>query len=378
LTYDLIIKNGYLLDPADGKNGKQTIATKGDRIMDYHQNGSSVQTIDAEGCYVFPGLIDFHTHIYEGSGFGVPPDLLLSSGVTAAVDAGSTGCVNFEAFYKNSMTRSTLKTKAFLNVSSIGQPGAGIEEPLNPELFQKDWIRFLLEKYKDTILGLKIRFSKNTVGDLGVKPLEETLKLAEELGVPVCVHATNPPIDAAELVNMLRKGDIYCHIFHGTGSTLLEEDGAIKPAFLDAAKRGVVFDCANGRFNLDSKVARQSISNKFLPDVISTDTTKASFNVPAQVKNLPFVMSRYLSFGMDLKDILKSVTTTPAKLMGMEGKIGTLEKGSYADITICKILDKKIVFSDSKDSTIEGNKLIVPILTVADGRIVYCQTDFNL
>jgi predicted amidohydrolase len=378
MKYDLIIENGYLLNPADEKKSRQTVAIRGDRIVGYSQNRQAIQVINAEGCYVFPGFIDFHTHIYEGSGFGISPNLLLSNGITAAVDAGSTGCVNFEIFYKNSMMSSRLKTRAFLNVSSIGQPGAGIEEPLNPELFQRDWIGSLIKKYKNTILGLKIRFSKNTVGDLGVKPLEETLKLAEELGVPVCVHATDPPIDAAELVNMLRKGDIYCHIFHGTGSTLLREDGMIKPAFLDAAKRGVIFDCANGRFNLDSKVARQSISNGFLPDIISTDTTKVTLNVPAQVKNLPFVMSRYLSFGMNLKDILKAVTVTPAKLMGMENKIGTLEKGAYADISICKIIDKKVVFSDSKGIKNEGKQLIVPVLTIADGKVVYCQTDFNI
>ncbi|ADK16520.1 MULTISPECIES: metallo-dependent hydrolase [Clostridium] len=378
MKYDLIVRNGYLLDPATGNKGKHIVAVKDDKIADYSQDGQAIQTINAKGCYVFPGLIDFHTHIYEGSDFGVSPDLLLANGVTAAVDAGSTGCVNFEMFYKNSMMNSKLKIKAFLNVSSIGQPGAGIDEPLDPKLFQKDLIRSLIRKYKGTILGLKIRFSKNTVGGLGTKPLEETLKLAQELGVPVCVHTTNPPIDAAELVSMLRKGDIYCHIYHGTGSTLLEEDGTIKPAFLDAAKRGVIFDCANGRFNLDYKVAKQSISNKFLPDIISTDTTKVTLNVPAQVKSLPFVMSKYLSFGMSLEDVLKTVTVNPAKLMGMEGKIGTLKKGAYADITICKIVDKKVVFSDSKGATHEGNQLIVPVLTIENGRIAYCQTDFNI
>jgi dihydroorotase len=378
MKYDLIIENGYLLDPATGNKGKQVVAIKGDRIATFFKNEQAAHVVNAEGCYVFPGLIDFHTHVYEGSGFGIRSDLMLASGVTAAVDAGSTGCINFEMFYQNSMMNSKVKTKAFLNVSSIGQPGAGIDEPLNPELFQKEWIRFLVKKYKDTILGLKLRFSEHIVGDLGAKPLEETLKLAEELGVPVCVHTTNPAIEAAELVNMLRKGDIYCHVFHGTGSTLLEEDGTVKAAFLDAAKRGVIFDSANGRLNLDYKVAQQAILNKFLPDVISTDLTKMTMNFTDQVhvKNLPFVMSKYLSFGMELEDVLRAVTVTPAKLMGMEGKIGTLKEGAYADITICKIVDKRVVFIDSKGATHQGNQLIVPVLTIANGEIVYCQTDF--
>jgi predicted amidohydrolase len=50
---------------------------------------------------VLPGLIDFHTHVFRGgSGLAVDPNSLIGMGVTPAVDAGTAGCANFEAFYR--------------------------------------------------------------------------------------------------------------------------------------------------------------------------------------------------------------------------------------------------------------------------------------
>ena len=374
IVYNLIIENGYVLDPATNDEGIKTIAIKNDRIVPYDQTIEAKQKINAAGYYVFPGFIDFHTHIYEGCAFAVKPELLFPYGVTAVVDAGTTGCINFEDFYRNTIQKSMVKIKAYLNISSIGQPGGGIEESLDPALFDEDKIAYLIDKYCDTILGIKIRFSKSLVEDFGIASMQKTLDLARKLKVAVCVHTTNPPIDAENLVSMLDKNDIYCHMFQGVGSTMIGENNSVKPEFWEAKKRGVVFDAANGRFNFDYNVALPALKEEFWPDIISTDLTKLSFNTPgiSPVKNLSFIMSKYLNLGMSLEAIIRAVTTIPAKLMGMENEIGTVKEGAAADLCICKIEDTAAEFIDSKSEIRRGDKLFVPKATIVNGEIVYC------
>ncbi len=377
IVYNLIIENGYVLDPATNFEGIKTIAIKNHRIVPYNKTIDAKQKINAAGYYIFPGFIDFHTHIYEGSAFAVKPELLFPYGVTAVVDAGTTGCVNFEDFYRNTIQKSMVKIKAYLNISSIGQPGGGIEESLDPALFDEGKIAYLIDKYRDTILGIKIRCSKNLVEKFGILPMQQTLDLARKLKASVCVHTTNPPIDAADLVSMLDKNDIYCHMFQGVGSTMIGENNSVKPEFWEARKRGVIFDAANGRLNFDYNVALPALKEAFWPDIISTDLTKLSFNTPgiSPVRNLSFIMSKYLGLGMNLEDIIRAVTTTPAKLMGMENEIGTVQEGAVADLCICKIEDSAAEFIDSKDEIKRGDKLFVPKATIANGEIVYCCKD---
>lgn len=376
--YDLIIENGRAFDPASTITGIRTIAIKNGRIVPYDKTITARQKINAVGCYVLPGLIDFHTHVYEGSAFAVKPELIFPSGVTSIVDAGTTGCINFEDFYRNTIQKSMMRIKAYLNISSIGQPGGGIEESLDPALFDEDRIAYLVERYKDAILGLKIRFSENVVGVHGVSPMKRTLEIARKAGVPVCVHTTNPPIDAAELVDMLGENDVYCHMFQGIGSTMISNDVIVKKNFWEARKRGVVFDAANGRLNFDYDIAIPALEKEFRPDIISTDLTKLSFNTPGctPVKNLSFVISKYLNLGMNLEDIINAVTTMPARLMGMENKIGTIENGAFADVCIAKIVEKEVDFVDSKGERRSGNKLFITQATIAAGEIVYWRAEF--
>ncbi|MDW7668667.1 MAG: hypothetical protein SCJ93_07565 [Bacillota bacterium] len=72
--------------------------------------------------------------------------------------------------------------------------------------FKRNRIKRLFEKYRGDILGLKIRQSKEIVGNMNIEPLKEAIKLAEEIGVNVVVHSTNPPVEMTELVKVLRKG----------------------------------------------------------------------------------------------------------------------------------------------------------------------------
>jgi predicted amidohydrolase len=87
-------------------------------------------------------------------------------------------------------------------------------------------------------------------------------------------------------------------------------------------------------------------------------------------------MSAYLALGMPLADVLRAVTATPAKLMHMEGQIGTLAPGALADVAIVKLADHPMTFQDQFQNVVQGDRLFVPMLTVKAGRKAFVRIDF--
>ena len=109
MKYDYVIQNGYVIDPAVGTETVKSVYIRNNRIVEPPVDGTveDAVVINASGCLVLPGLIDFHTHLgYQLSDFGLNPDLYtLPNGITAAVDAGSGGTANFEGMYQNVFSR---------------------------------------------------------------------------------------------------------------------------------------------------------------------------------------------------------------------------------------------------------------------------------
>ena len=94
---DLAIAGGRVLDPARGVDDSLGIAVTAGRLTGLGDVGPAAETIDASGLVLVPGLVDLHTHLYEGvSHYGIDPDAnCLRRGVTTAVDAGSSGAQIF-------------------------------------------------------------------------------------------------------------------------------------------------------------------------------------------------------------------------------------------------------------------------------------------
>lgn len=378
-----LIKNGHVIDTASNIDKIKDIGVMDTRIVSIeNQNDITADhVIDAGGCYVFSGLIDFHTHIFhEGSDISIRPDLMLAQGTTAACDAGTSGTANFEAFNRAVIETSIVKIKGYITTYAGGQLDSIVTENFNPDLINVDRLKRLLEKFPDRIMGLKIRLSRGVVpdGEPGLDYLKRVVELADKLGngLTVCVHTTNPPVSAEKISEVLRKGDIYCHCYQGVGNTILSPDGNILEKVLEARKRGVIFDAANGKGNFGINVAKQAIKQGFLPDIISSDLTIDKFNMPPYAKNLPTIISKYLDLGLDIRTVIKCVTETPAKLMKWDNEIGSLKPGTYADIVIMKKENIKFIHRDYDDNEFLGHVLLVPQLTMVNGEIEYCQSDF--
>ncbi|MGI6029204.1 MAG: amidohydrolase family protein [Candidatus Heteroscillospira sp.] len=373
-----IIKNGHVIDPRAGIDGVCSIGISGGHMMGIVPDSTEADTvIDAAGNYVFPGLVDFHTHIFRsGSDLGVVPDCLLAMGVTTAVDAGTAGCAGFEAFYANEVSHSAVDIFTQLNVCSIGQPGDNFMEDFTPSRFCEDKIRRLCREFPGQIKGLKIRIGAEVPGVDSLEPMRRAKELAVSCGLPLVVHASNPPAPMDELVTILDRGDVCSHFYHGKGEhTILDENGRVRPGIRAARERGVVFDCANGNTNYNHQVARRALADGFLPDIISSDLCKSSMR-DGYARCLPYVMSKYLHLGMSLPDIVRAATDTPARQLGLGGKIGTLAEGARADVAVCRLVEAHPVYLDNLGTPMAGTQMLVPVMTLKDGETMFRQSNF--
>jgi dihydroorotase len=67
VTYDLLVKHGFLVDPSQGIEDIRDIAISNGKVMLFSSriNGSAKEVLDVTGMIVTPGLIDLHAHVYR-------------------------------------------------------------------------------------------------------------------------------------------------------------------------------------------------------------------------------------------------------------------------------------------------------------------------
>lgn len=374
---EMLIRNGRVVDPARNFDGRADIAIKDGRIAAI-PTGETVSAdceLDAAGALVLPGLIDYHVHVFTCcSDFAIDPSLLAATGVTTAVDPGTAGAANFEAFEAFAKFQA-VRLRYLLNVSSGGLPTLKYCENVDPAAWDRGKIAEVIRSHK-LCVGLKVRQSRNIVGALGLTPLKETVKLASELGTRCVVHVTDPPCSMGALADELRPGDVFCHLYHGKGQTMLNERGYVLPELREARKRGVLFDAANGRNHFRFEIAEAALAQDFAPDIISTDATILSFNKSCAF-SLPNLMSKYLCLGMDMMDMVRAVTETPAALAGLAGEIGTLAPGAAADIAVLAEKQAPITYDDMYGGKRKSDHTLIPQLTVKSGQILFRAQDFS-
>lgn len=373
---DYLIRGGRVIDSYRNIDEIADIAILNGKIVDASDVKNAKETIDASGCIVTPGFIDYHCHLGQFStdlGYAAE-SVCFSSGVTTAVDAGSYGSSTYEGFRWFSM-QSKLRQKAYLYVRAVGQPSHHL--PDNVEATGTDVNKSIrmLEQYKDQLLGLKIRQGAESVNGTGLQPLKDALALAEKANCPLVVHTSNSPEPVENIARMLRPGDVFTHMYQGKSDTYIKTKEQVEE-MKEHQKRGVIFCSANGGNHFTYKAADLCLAEGLYPDVISTDLTTKTCLIPGKVFSLPFIMSKYLMLGLPLTQIVKAVTTTPAKILGEEENLGSLCVGSCADVTISRIIEHKAKFGDSEGVEREGNQLIKTEMTFRAGEPVFRQIEF--
>ncbi len=372
MRYDLLLKHGHVIDPESGLDARRDVAFSAGRVAAVDEAippESAREVVDVTGANVVPGLVDLHAHAYiAGHDLGLETDpVCASTGVTTLCDAGSTGAANFAGLREWVVARAATRVLAFLHISAIGLTHLPIGEHALLDYSNPDLAAGVAREHRDVILGIKVREQVEVVGGHGLEPLRRGLRAAEVAGLPVIVHVNNPPVEYGEVLTLLRPGDIVSHFFHGRGSGILDDRGRVKPAVHAARRRGVLFDVAHGRNHVNFSVVRKAFEEGFYPDTISSDLTRPGR--AGVVKDLPTTLSKFLSLGMPLGDVVRAATAAPARAIGRSGELGTLRVGGAGDAAVFVVEEGRFTYHDADGGSLEGTKRWAPRLTVRAGRV---------
>jgi dihydroorotase len=173
-------------------------------------------------------------------------------------------------------------------------------------------------------------------------------------------------------MQIFRPGDIFTHCFGQLGASresLVDiQTGKVRPFVFEAQKKGVIFDVGYGGISFAYSQAIPAIKNGLYPNAISTDLHIGSMN--GAMKDMLTTMSKFLAMGMDLQNVIKASTWSPAQIIKRE-ELGTLSVGSEADIAILTMRKGKFGLFDYTGYKIETDKKLECEMTVRAGRIVY-------
>ena len=378
---DILIKGGHVLDPKNNIDGVMDVAISEGKILRVAQNipvTNVKRVVDAKGYYVTPGLIDMHVHVFIGNDLesyiangqtSVSPDgFTFRAGVTTVVDAGSSGWRNFRQFKSQTIDRAQTRVLALLNIVGTGMFGRFEEQDvsdMNP-VMTAHMIKRLFPKI---IVGIK---SAHYWGDF--TQVDRAVEAGKLANVPVMVDfGEHDPPNSIESLFMehLRPGDIFTHTFsYGPKQreTIVDEAGKMKPFVFEAQKKGLIFDVGHGGGAFSWRQAVPAFKQGFKPDVISTDLHTQSMN--GGMKDLTNVMSKFLSMGMTIQDVIARTTVNPARVINRP-ELGTLSPGAEADVAILNLRKGDFGFLDVRGLKLKGNQKLEAELTIRAGKVVW-------
>jgi dihydroorotase len=319
--YDLLLKNGHVIDSKNKRNERLDIAISKDRVRKIARGIPAAQSrrvVDASDYYVTPGLIDIHAHFGPD---GVNPDhSSLRNGVTTAVDAGSASAKTFESFKATVIDRSKTRILAFVN----GEPD--LEAAVA-----------LAGQYPKIVIGI--------IGGRGSAALGKTLAMGDSLA-------------------QLRAGDILTPAY-----------GRAEAPLAEARRKGVLLDVGHGPDGFWFRVAAPALKQGLLPDTISTGMDKSSLLLPrAAMTN---VMSKFLAMGLTIEQVVERSTIGPAKAI-RRPDLGSIEEGGVADLALLEMRTGTFSFLDSGHGKLTAAKELRCVLTVRNGVVVWDSEGLSL
>jgi len=374
--YTLLIKGGYVVDPANGIDAVMDVAVAGGNIAKVAANISESEAekvINAKGLYVTPGFIDTHTHVFVGSQAGLfangvnsvsPDDFTFRAGVTTVVDAGTSGWKSFPLFKKQVIDQSKTRIFAFLNIAGEGMTGGTREQ--NVEDMNADSTAKVIGENPDVIVGVKI-------GHYNGKdwtPFDRAVSAAFKSKKPLFVECHLPEYSLEDQLSKMRPGDMITHSFENIKERMpiIGEDGKVRPFVLEAKKRGILFDLGHGGAGFWFDQAIPASKQGFYPNSFGTDLHRFSMN--SAMKDMSNVMSKFMALGMTFQQAVQTATWNPARAIGHE-ELGNLKAGNAADIAILRIREGEFGFMDSAGNGITGNKKLETEMTIRAGKIVW-------
>ena len=389
MRYDVILKQGLVIDPAQGIHDIRDIGISQGKIAALASEipvNKAKKVIDVQSMLVTAGLIDIHTHVAEALMpiAATPDEAGVNSGVTAVCDAGSVGYATFNAFKKLIMPHALTDIFCFLHLSPIGQ---AVSPEICWESMDPQRVLQLIETEREIIKGIKIRANGQMVANPDFKILKRAKQIGAQTGLPIMIHiglnfeemVSEDVLESfnREMLSLLDTGDILTHTYTQRPGGVIKPDGSILPELKAAMERGVVLDAAPAKSHFSFELAQIGLKQGIVPTTLSTDITNTNYQGPA-LFSLPVVMSKFLALGLGLDDVIEKTTITPARILKEDHRRGSLKVGLSADITIFELITGDFLFSDGlAGNTLEGHQLLEPKLTLKNGEAFTAHSRFR-
>ncbi len=411
----VVLENGVEKKDVLIENGK--IAKIADEIK---ANGD--KEIDANGLYVFPGLIDMHVHLRE-PGFEHKEDI--ESGSKAAVKGGFTQicCMpNTDPVADNKVVVSYIrrrgeevglckvrpigaitkgeKGESLADVGEMKKVGAVAISDDGKTVKSSRLMRLAMEYasgfnikclchcedaelvdggvvnegFNSTLAGLK--GSQRAAEDIIIA---REIALAESLDVPVHIchvstHSGVRLIRDAKAAGVKVTAETCPHYFSLTDDVIRDFNTNTKvnpPIREEVDKQAVIAGLKDG--TLDCIVTDHAPHHA---DDKNVEYNLAAFGISGIETSFALTITHLYKTGvLTLPEIANRMSGAPAKILGLEG--GKIEEGGVADLMIANLdeewtVDSSAFVSKGKNTPFEGHKLCgVVKYTVVDGEIKY-------
>ncbi|NKB65433.1 MAG: amidohydrolase/deacetylase family metallohydrolase [Candidatus Latescibacteria bacterium] len=369
--YDVLLKNGHIIDPQNSLDGIADLAVKNGKIAAVGADlaGTAERLVDVAGLYITPGLIDIHLHAYGGFDAWLHPDAHnLPHGVTTCVDTGGAGYKDMGHFKETIIDKSITRVLAFVNIV-----GAGMVGPPEQDTTDMDPVlcAAAVERYAEHVVGVKSAH----FGGPGWESTGGAIEAARRAGTIVMVDfSPKPSRSYEELCERYSPGDIHTHCY-STRTPMLDGNDRIFDFVWRARDKGVVFDLGHGNASFRFHIAVPALEQGFPPDTISTDLHGRSRMLPNATMNI--TMSKMLALGMPLQEVIYRSTQRPAAVIGRPA-LGHLSVGAEADVAVLAVHQGRFGFVDATRSTLHGRQKIEGRMTLRTGEIVWDQDGLSM
>ena len=404
MMYDLVLRGGRVIDPAQNLDSVCDVAIRHGRIADVRPHiltSTDQPVVDVTGQLVVPGLIDSHGHVFQyvTGRFGLDADLVgVESGVTTVIDQGGPSCMTLPAFRAHVVEAKRTRVRAFLSAYLVG----GLEGHYYPSLYRPDCVDVdatvrAARENPDIVRGFKAHAEIGGFARWGL----EVMKLSAQIGtladLPLYIHfgqlwplpesgtnGVDPDSILPDVVKLLRAGDILSHPFSKHTGSFVNKDGKLHPIVKEALAKGLKIDVGHGsHFSFDS--ARRVVDAGIIPDTLGADMHGYNTRVPKprgtpdahpDTEHMFFGTTRFslvsamtsmLAIGFKLEQVVPMVTSNCAAMVGLSGTIGTLKSGVAADVSILN--DERGVWTlqDNEGHQVKAERMLTPAFCVRKG-----------
>jgi hypothetical protein len=219
-----LIKNGYLIDPGSGREGRFDLRIEGDTVAEVGEEltaGAGCEVLDAAGQFVVPGFVDLQVN--PGRTIEYISDILPSCGITTPLimpcSIGGTPVMEYYGGLKGMMEACEGQTTNIATAVSIEPPDTGGHETFSKLGVPFGAIGKRIEEFLDlgiTSVGevvLPLGGAAHVTSGMSGEFLDRLLDETEKYDIPILLHTglgLNGIRQAVEICNGRRMH--LCHV----------------------------------------------------------------------------------------------------------------------------------------------------------------------